>query len=103
MSEVEEEEFGGESSLKPLHKLPTQPFEGTLLEKVTCLDEFFQLSVAMVNYLLIKIYYALNTKKIAKAPSHSWKRERRGGDGLFFLLFKKRKRESGILDVYALK
>ena len=52
---------------KPLLKLSTQPFEGTLLEKVTCFDEFFQLSVAMVNYLLIKIFYALNTKKIIKA------------------------------------
>ena len=57
----------------------------------------------MVKFLFNKLWYALNAKKNAKAPSHSWKRERRGGDGLFFLLFKKRKREVVILDVYALK
>ena len=38
----------------------------------------------MVKFLLNKLWYALNAKKNAKAPSHSWKRERRGGDGLFF-------------------
>ena len=38
----------------------------------------------MVNFLLNKLSYALNAKKNAKARSHSWKRERRGRDGLFF-------------------
>ena len=75
-------------------KLSTQPFEGTLLEKVTCFGEFFQLSVAVVKFLLNKLGMLSNAKKL-QSPSHSWKRKRRRGDGLFFLLFKKkRKRES---------
>ena len=45
---------------KPLLKLSPQPFEETLLEKVTCFGELFQLIVAMENYLLIKLWYALN-------------------------------------------
>ena len=79
---------------KPLLKLSTQPFEGTLLEKVTCFGEFFQLSVAMVKFLLNKLGILSNAKKFA-SPSHSWKRERRGGDGLFFLLFKKKRKRDG--------
>ena len=38
----------------------------------------------MVKFLLNKLWYALNAKKNAKGPSYSWKRERKGGDGLFF-------------------
>ena len=57
----------------------------------------------MVKFLLNKLWYALNAKKNAKSPSHSWKRERRRGDGLFLLLFKKKKEGKfwKFLDVYA--
>ena len=57
---------------------------------------FFQLSVAMVNYFLIKFCYALNTKEFTKAPSHSWKRERRGGDGLFFPTLQEEEEEGSL-------
>ena len=51
---------------KPLLKLSSQPFEGTLLEKVVCFGEFFQLSVAMVKFLLKKLGMLSNDKKFAK-------------------------------------
>ena len=87
----------------PLLKLSTQPFEGTLLEKVTCFGEFFQLSVAMVKFLLIELGILSNSKKFSK-PLLILGRGKRG-EVMASSSYSSR-RERGkvvILDVYALK
>ena len=59
--------------MKPLHKLPTQPFEGNCLKKVTSFVNF-QLVLLWHKFFLIKLCYALNAKYYAKAPSHNLER-----------------------------
>ena len=49
----------------------------------------------MVKFLLNKLGMLSNAKKFAKPLLILGRGERRGGNDLFFLLFKERKRESG--------